>query len=761
MKKLDSLRLAGKLDTVSNQIPYLLSISTSPVDSAKVQILLAKLQLDQKDFAAVLPTLAEAEAKLNLPTDDLTLADIYNVRGEWAFSQDQIARAEEEHTKALGIRETYLGRESELVADSYNNLGNVFYKKQDYRYAIFQHLQALGIREDILTSDHPKLASSYNNLAACYYENGQYELALGYNQQALSIRLQNYGAFHPSVADSYNNLGNCYFAIDDLGEAIEQHEGALRIRNQINDQEGKAYTLNNLGNCYLQIGDYATAIPYFEESLTILGNVFQEDNLAIADIAANLSNALLEVGDARTALERADLALLILENNLGTGVPNLIPVLINKGTALSRMNQYATANETLERAIKLLITHFDKQHPLLATCFNNLGNNYFQQNQIDLARENYRKALAIYQQMGSYTQKEQASCLLNLGNCAQVDGQYAIALRRYDQAANLFADFQSSPAIQINIGLNKINALDALGNQSQAIALLEELLSKIENSGLPLSESQVDLFYTLGNLAAAQKEDESALAAFEKGIDGLVLLSQRFQGQTSKVNLRSRFYDLYEKAINSAEKLYQKTKNQNYRNQAFQIAEQSKALLIREAQQKTQAGTFAGIPDSILQEETNLLQAISEYEKIRFEDYDLLDSITRRQLDLELLRLKQEFAQFARSIEERFTDYYQLKYAETAIEIGPLIEQLGQRGATMLSYFIGDSTIYIFVLDAQGIDLLQVQKAEMDRQIIQLWDAITNMTSAQVAVDYESYAQTYAANAFSLYEQLIGNAQTL
>lgn len=759
LKTLDSLRLAGKVDTVSTQLPALLSQAATRLDSVKVQILLAKVQLDQKDYAAVLSTLAAAEAPLIRPADDLLVAAIYNVRGEWAFSQDQIQEAEDHHTKALGIRETYLGRDDERVADSYNNLGNVYYKKQDYQTAILQHIQALGIREVVLQAEHPKLASSYNNLAACYYENGQYEKAISYNEQALNIRLQSYGAFHTTVADSYNNLGNCYFAINDIAQAIEQHEGALRIRNQIQDLEGKAYALNNLGNCYLQIGDYKTAIPYFQESLTILNRIFQDNNLTIADVAANMSSALLEVGDARAALERADLALLVLENNLGEAAPNLIPVLINRGVALSRLSQYQNANRNLERAIQLLELHFDPQHPLLATCFNNLGNNYFQQNQQSLAQENYQKALNLYRQMGSYTKKEQASCLLNLGNCAQLEAQFTTALRWYDEASSLFESFQSSPSIQINIALNKAKALQAQNQAAQAIVLLENLLARINSHELPLSENQVDVYHTLGDLKLAQKAYDQSLIAFEKGIESLAALSQRFQGQSAKVNLRSRFYDLYEKAIAASSALYQQSKDKKYLEKAFQIAEKSKALLIREAQQKMQANAFAGLPDSILQKEQQLLETISEYEKIRYEELDLLDSLTLRQLDLELLKLKQDFAQLTSFIEEQFKGYYQLKYAEINIDIDGLQENLSQQNASLLSYFMGDSTVYIFVLDAQQMDLLEVPKGDLDRQIIQLWDAVTNMTAAQVAIDYESYAQTYASNAFQLYEQLIGNVQ--
>jgi tetratricopeptide (TPR) repeat protein len=258
-QKIEEKYQAAQIDSALQFLAEADPLLETNAQKAQWKILKAKCLLQQEGPTAAQPFLAQAQGLLEIPDDDLLLAEIYNIRGSMAMRENKLTQAEKWYTQALGIRETYLGPESDKVADTYNNLGALYYRKQQYDEALLMHQQALTIRQKILKAPHPDLGTSYNNLAACYYDLGYLEEAIQYNQRALEQRLQSFGSGHPSVADSYNNLGNCYFDLYDLTQAITQHQKALELRQSLGDSKGVADSYNNLGNCWLENGDYTQA----------------------------------------------------------------------------------------------------------------------------------------------------------------------------------------------------------------------------------------------------------------------------------------------------------------------------------------------------------------------------------------------------------------------------------------------------------------------------------------------------------------------
>lgn len=726
------------------------------------QIWKAKCLSDTDARQSALDLLTTAKKKLKLPKDDLLLAEAVNIQGSIAFRQNQLSAAEQYYREALGIRETYLGPTSEKVADGYNNLGAVFYLRQQYDEAIFYHQQALTIRLGILESPHPDLGSSYNNIAACFYDLGQIDQALSYNQEALTQRMGRFGERHPSVADSYNNLGNCYFDLYQLDLAITQHEKALSIRRALQILDGEAASYNNLGNCWLEYGDYQRAVQYFNQSIQLYEQVYGSDHPSIAEVAVNQGTAYLEIGDFSNALGRFELARFIIEQQLGAASPNRIPALLGQASALQQLGSFEAAIPLFQEAIGQIQQQLGAEHPLLPEAYNNLGNCFFRQENYGPAREYYQKAGLIFQNQGGSAQTT-ASTIFNIGNTYFEDDEAAKALRYYEQATRLLTANHSLSSLFFKVKLAKAMAYAKMGKEDQAKASLAQEAEKMASSEASPRPEWIDVLVQLGDFYQEEGNSlalEKALHAYEKAaayLDQILIFNRSL---LAKRQIRIDYFRLYEKGIRVALQLSETEDEEFYREKAFQLSEKSKALLIREASNEAEARNFAQVPDSLLEKGANLRQQIAEYEQLLYEQGDQLDSATTRLVEVELLNLRENYNQLVAALEVNFPDYFQMKYQSATVSLAEVQSQLGTEKG-ILSYFLGDSTVFVFSISKARLEVLSYPKADLNRMTIQLWDAISHFTSAQAADDYTLYAQQYVRNAHQLFLQLLAPVEAL
>jgi tetratricopeptide (TPR) repeat protein len=105
-------------------------------------------------------------------------------------------------------------------------------------------------------------ALSLNNLGEVYRALGEYRKALECHQKALALRQQLYPGPHPDVALSLSYLGVVSHALGEYAQALEYHQKALALFQQLypGPHPSVAASLNNLGEVYRALGEYAQAL---------------------------------------------------------------------------------------------------------------------------------------------------------------------------------------------------------------------------------------------------------------------------------------------------------------------------------------------------------------------------------------------------------------------------------------------------------------------------------------------------------------------
>ncbi|MCA9434916.1 MAG: CHAT domain-containing protein, partial [Candidatus Omnitrophica bacterium] len=223
-------------------------------------------------------------------------------------------------------------------------------------------------------------------------------------------------------------------------------------------------------------------------------------------------------------------------------------------------------------------------------------------------------------------------------------------------------------------------------------------------------------------------------------------------------------HPFYEGALLTNHLLYQETDSTQYLTESFDLAERSKALLLYQSIQEADALQYAGIPGSLLEREYNLRIDLSYYDQKRqerlSEGLEETDS-TVLSISSKLFDLNQSYDSLKTHFEEEYPEYYRLKYDLSTISVEEIQKELLNPDQSLLEFFVGDSTIFIFLLSQKDYDVIQVRKdTAIEAWVSQLRRGLKAPYNSEEPEDSpyrnSSYsAQQYADAAVKLYDKLI------
>jgi tetratricopeptide (TPR) repeat protein len=199
----------------------------------------------------------------------------------------------------------------------------------------------------------------------------QFQEAFQSWQQALAIyRDDQVKAGNPSIsrtgeATALMNLGELYRRLNNSQQAIEYHQQALPIFQELTNRQGEAIVLVNLGAAYYQLKQYQKSIEYSEQALPILREVIDRNGEALA--LGNLGVAYDALRQYQKAIEYYEQALPILRE-VSDRQDEAI-VLMNLGTSHGNLREYQQAIDYHRQALPIFrdLGNRDREGFLLAS----------------------------------------------------------------------------------------------------------------------------------------------------------------------------------------------------------------------------------------------------------------------------------------------------------------------------------------------------------------------------------------------------------
>jgi len=647
--------------------------------------------------------------------------------GKNLIKQGQYKSASEYLTKALQVGLKELGEDHVATSNLYTPIGEIHYRKGEYDKALGYFEKSLSVRKNLFGENDFRVAQSYNNIGLIYETRGEYKKALDYYDKALTTSLKELGEHHQLVAICYSNLGNTFHKRGDYDRALEYLNKSLTIERDLFGENcpGVGSTYNNIATVYSSIGDYDVALDYFDKSLAIRRELFGENHPNVALTYNNIGSCYEKMGDHDGALEYFSKSLKIYQKLLPPNHPYIAISFLNMGIILGAKEEYDRALEYLEKSLAIQLESMGENTPFVAATFSNIGRFYSKTHDFEKAEEYLNKSLTINKKLYGNVHPDVAKDYLSLAQLAEKQDNLKKALEYLQDALiSLVSDFNDAD----------IYSNPALKNVSSENLLLDILAFKAKT------------FENLYSKTSEIKDVKMAYDSYSLAVDLIDRIRGGYKAEGSKLLLGVKATNIFDEAIDASLKLYRITRNDDYKQKVFFFIEKSKASVLLSAFQESRAKKFAGIPDSLLEQEKEMRLDLTSFDtQIQKEhEKEKPDSLKLKELESGYFALNNDYQEFIERLESEYPKYYALKY-QTGVPSPSEVQAALDDHSALVDYFIGDSLLTICVLTNKSFNLKTLSKdSSFD-------EALITMIRAIKKIDGGAYRQS----AFRLHSLLI------
>lgn len=573
-----------------------------------------------------------------------------------------------------------LGEQLQIHADSifqeieFEYASNEAHKKHEDNIDL---LKAFVSTEDFKSLDCKQIATLYHKLGRSYYILRDWSKALLIFDTKAIPEWENCEGNHDVLK------ANSYHAAAMSGQFLNEFENAILYLNKsLNLYEtDTSYSTLKLGHKFRGAGVlhqkageyklaelfYTKAIEYFEQNPDTewqIDDAYNDLGLLHAD-----NNNFDESVTFFKKIQHPDFYLQFYKAH------NLTDVYMEGLDSLATADKYA--DETILYAEKL-----DNSLAQLMS-FNLKGRLEFLKSDYKLAETFLKKGLSL-----------QDSLLQNFSNMRHVASLHANLAETY---------WAMDDDHEASIEMNKAIAL-MLPNQSANSSGFVIKDAIIRNNADLISMLDIKIENDLQNKAESIEDMKAHLSLYYK-IDSLFNLSlEDISLSRSQTRASSTISEIYEKAIRQYLKLFEKTENLDYFNDAFYFSSQLKSLVLRNTLRKYKK---LNAEDNVVLRDmkSNLSNLFVEYAKLSAST----DSIAN-----EIIHLQRSIVDFEREMQRKYKNVISSHDEEAGFDIYKIQSELQQEDL-FIEFFHGDKQLYIFVISE---DKISYEVLDLSDQII-------------------------------------------
>ncbi len=385
-----------------------------------------------------------------------------------------------------------------------------------------------------------------------------------------------------------------------------------------------------------------------------------------------------------------------------------------KGNLFNKKWDYERAKEQFNKCFDIIARYPDVSDITKAEVYANAAKAYYYSNGLRTAIEYFEKAAAYggerYQQY------------INIGSCYTYLGEYNKAEKYINKALKLYG-YQFGKKHPYG-HLKRLRYNHAIAVYMQA-----------KNHQIAFQKGEGTHY-----LYKAQPYFEQAVKAIER-------ISQEVEDSGTGRFLSRFFYDIIEQSINNRYHLYEHTDSLHHLAAAFDYAERCKALLLKEAAQRSQFN--APLPEELIGRRQQLEQRIAHFENRVYE----LEEQKRDPTGMSdsAVWARQKYHNFMDSLERAFPDYKRLRVKHTPLDIHAIQQQLARSNRGLVQYFAGYEHIYMFRIWDGHFDLTRVLKPKnLEKNITALRSSLYEWAIEPGEEDLEAYHRS----AYELYSTI-------
>jgi CHAT domain-containing protein len=528
-------------------------------------------------------------------------------------------------------------------------------------------------------------------------------------------------------AESYTAVGVAYWHMGRIRDAEAQYMKALEVLGDGTAEAiliRKVSTNGNLGVMWQNAGDFTRAKSYYHESLRNSDRViaaatdpFTRDEAIVnrSRTYLNLATVYQQMGDEGRARELLEIAWNDRSKVLEPDDPQLLVV-------RDRMADLELSSGALDKADELVTTYLhacerkfgQRSEEYIRAC-SKLGDIALRMGETDRADSLYKVSIAAG--LLNTDASTDAVLALTLQGRARMNvkaGRFADAISDLQQARRILVNIYDTTHYKVahcdvllaEAAFNGGDATAALKFSRSALDLMKDRVRALKTTTVPQTfpDPHVlpDAIYwkvraerLLNPSVGLMQEwnDDLDLAIFSLARNKAAVKDEA--SQLLLIGAQKRLFDL---AMDLAYEAYAKSGSEADIERFLSLSEADRSILLK-SRLNTFAGLrFAGVPDSILAEEQELINAL---------DIDEGDRASATDMD----RHEQAYADFLARLQKEQPAYFNLRYGGQRITLGGFRDKLLTADRQLLAYAMTDGKLYMLVIATDTAALMVVPTA--------------------------------------------------
>lgn len=669
-----------------------------------------------------------------------------------------------------------------FLPDLYNNLGGVYYDQGQYSLATSYVDQAISLSKGSHNQSRITLSHSYSNKALILVDTEDYEAALHYFNKALLIQTELLGACHPTTADTYGEIGLVYQWQWKFEQALSYHFRALEVFKEVYTEENlyviESYDL--IAGAYSSLDEFDKAKIYFDKALTlahkVLGKAHPVTSNLYMSIGVNYGNS----GHEEIALEYFVKELDMSNRFNGEHHPNTAYSHLNLGAYWSDRGDSSKALQHFRKALTIRKSILGKTSNQVAEVLSNIGILYEELLQYDSAIHYHTKANKIYETLTNEPFPELAISYNSLSLIQEGLGDYDSARRLTQKALAMQLELFGPRHSHVTYSYNRLGNLAFSMNQpKESLDLYNKAMEanvKKHSSGKPTKNLTAADFYDDGYAVETYQgfaqvfetlyKTDQDISQLEKALTVLLKGEKLVDARRQHLNrIADRVYNskfdthFYNQSVRVCHELYKQTKDRAFLKRAYHFSQKNKANALSDLIAELSAKNASQIPQSLRELEDSLRNSLSNLQtKIDVLEGSPSDSLYTFYLD-RIFDQKRKHDSLILFLEKTYPKYHALKYRNHLLDLDSIKGYLKHNEA-VIEYFVGQESIFLFLLTAKNERLYQFPKPQSFEQTIIEFRGV--LSKNPLTYENDSSHQQLLSYASEIYKRYLQEAlQTL
>ncbi|MCB0625767.1 MAG: CHAT domain-containing protein [Saprospiraceae bacterium] len=574
------------------------------------------------------------------------------------------------------------------------------------------------------------LGLAYHLLGAYYFNENRFEDCIAATQKAIAIRQRQSPIDTFNLGKSNFNLGYAYIELKQYAEAEPPLLESERLYKLV-DTPRVLESRRQMAVAYQHMGDYEKAMRYLSLARADFARFPQQELHAHWYNTMGLTlNSMGRHQEAVDSLQKA----VQLYRQIGGYDEDIAACQLNMAYSHYALGQFEEALLYFEESLDYTLKQGTDQE-LISKNLNNIGETQRRLGHLEAARNSLEKALALALESDDLVRA--GRCYDNLAEVYVDQGKPEEALRYFDMALRTaipgFSEDQLSEhdySEQLRAVADKRNLLIFLSDKARY--LQKRYRQTGDSNYLQLSLQHYRL---VGRLIQYMRAEFT---------------------RDSKLFWLSETYPIFERSIAAGYELFQLSGADEWMEEVWSNMEQNKAVLLLESIQADKRNMFAGIPDSLLLQQSQAAEAISRLRRRSLElgQEGSPDRQEVRQLQLEIIRRQEDLADLERQLRKDYPVYSQFTQAQTASR-ADIQQDLPDDQTALLEFFWGDSSLYLLALTRNSRHLLRLEIGDLPRRIEELQRGISLEHLNEAGL--ENHMRLFNGAAYAVYQATLAD----